>query len=348
MNYIAMDTHISTLEFAVVNEAGRTVKERTVPTGVKEFMEFVRSIPKPRKIFMEEGTLADWALETCVNYGEDLIITDPKENCWIGKAGKKNDRLDAKKLAQLARGGYTKEIYHPVGKRRRFKELVLSYHDTVKSETRIKNKLKAKFRQNGIACSGETVYLKKHRESFRRKLPKEKVVHLIVQGLWSQLDQLGETKKAIVKEIRAQARTYPEIIRFKKVPGIGLIHAATVSAILETPNRFANKKKVWMYAGLGIVEKSSGDRTYSKKLTRDYNRLLKYSLKQAAESAIKAKDNPFRQKYLEMVLREGIPPHRAKLTIARSIAATLYGMWKRQEEYDPSIKEMLFKKQQTG
>jgi hypothetical protein len=110
MNYIAMDCHISTLEFAVVSEAGRVTKEKTVPTGVKEFMEFVRSVPKPRKIFMEEGSLAGWALETCVNFGEELIITDPKENRWIGKSEKKNDRLDAKKLGQLARGGYIKEI----------------------------------------------------------------------------------------------------------------------------------------------------------------------------------------------------------------------------------------------
>ena len=36
-----------------------------------------------------------------------------------------------------------------------------------------------------------------------------------------------------------------------KIPGIGLIHAATISAIIETPHRFANKKKVWMYAGIG-------------------------------------------------------------------------------------------------
>jgi hypothetical protein len=28
---------------------------------------------------MEEGTLAAWALETCVRFGEKLVITDSKE-----------------------------------------------------------------------------------------------------------------------------------------------------------------------------------------------------------------------------------------------------------------------------
>jgi hypothetical protein len=348
MNYIAMDSHISTLEFAVVNESGRVTQHTRVPTGVRELIEFVKSVPRPRKVIMEEGTLAAWALETCVRFGEELIITDPKTNRWIGQSGQKSDPFDTRKLGQLARGGYIKEIHHPVGNRRRFRELVVAYHDTVKSETRIKNKLKAKFRQNGIRCSGETVYRDAHREHWKKKLPKDKAVQLIVEGLWSQLDTVQEVKEEILHRIRIQGGHYPEIKRFRNVPGIGPIHAATISAILETPDRFANKKKVWMYAGLGIVERSSGGKLYSKKLTNEYNRLVKYSIKQATEAAIIARDNQFRRQYLQMTLEQGIPSHRAKLTVARSILATLYGMWKRGEAYDPDIREKRLKKHQTG
>ena len=89
MNYIRVDCHISTLEFAVVNERGTIIRKAKVNTGVKEFMEFVKSIPKPRKIFIEEGELAGWLLETSLKFREKLIITDPKTNKWIGKAGQK-------------------------------------------------------------------------------------------------------------------------------------------------------------------------------------------------------------------------------------------------------------------
>ena len=106
MHYIGMDCHISTLDFAVVNEAGRLVKAHRVATSVSGFMEFVKKIPPPRTIYMEEGTLAAWALETCVRFREKLVITDAKKNHWIGSSGQKNDPIDALKLAQLARGGY--------------------------------------------------------------------------------------------------------------------------------------------------------------------------------------------------------------------------------------------------
>ena len=84
MNYIGIDCHISSLDFAVVNERGTITKRAKVNTGVKEFMEFVKSIPKPRKLFIEEGELASWMLETSIKFGEKLIITDPKINKWIG------------------------------------------------------------------------------------------------------------------------------------------------------------------------------------------------------------------------------------------------------------------------
>jgi len=338
MHYIGMDCHISTLDFAVVNEAGRLVKAESVATSVNGFIEFVKKVPSPRTIYMEEGTLAAWALETCVRFREKLVITDAKKNRWIGSSGQKDDSIDALKLAQLARGGYIKEIYHPVGQRRRFRELMIAYHDTVRSTTRIKNKIKARFRQNGIQCTGRTVYSETHRDDWKGKLPQETIVLLILDGLWRQLEQSEQTEKELLRAARAQAKHYPEIKHFEALPGIGFISAATISAMLETPYRFADKRKVWMYAGLGIMTRSSGGKTYSEKLSTDYNRLLKYTLKQAAEAAIKAKDNPFRRKYLDMTLFNGIVPHRAKLTIARGMLATMWAMWRKGEKYSPEIR----------
>ena len=123
------------------------------------------------------------------SYGEKLVITDPKENHWIGSSGQKEDPLDARKLAQLARGGYIKEIHHPLGQRRRFRELMQAYHDTVRMTTRIKNKIKAKFRQNGIQCSGDTVYAKDSPGRMEEQITSGPTLQIILEGLWRQLDQ---------------------------------------------------------------------------------------------------------------------------------------------------------------
>jgi transposase len=337
MNYIGVDCHISTLDFAVVTKMGRVKKKARVKTSAKEFMEFIKTVPKPRRIFIEEGTLASWLLETSIRYGEKLIITDPKTNKWISKSMNKDDAIDAEKLAHLARGGYIKEIYHPVNKKRRFKELVFAYHDTVKNLTRIKNKLKARFRADGIPCYGTTVFSEHSRDKWRSKLPTNPIARLIAGELWKQLDQLDEAKKTLRKQIRTESKQYPEIKRFMEVPGIGLIHASTIFAIVDTPYRFSNKKKLWMYAGIGLAERSSGDTVYSKRLTREFNRRLKDTIKKAVEAAIGAKDNQFKRQFVRLTIGQGLPVHKAKLTVARSLLATIYGIWKNGEEYDPDI-----------
>ena len=338
MNYIGMDSHISTLDLKVVNDSGKLKMASSIPTSASNFIEFVKSVPRPRQIYVEEGPLASWLLELCVQNKEILVITDPKRNRWIGSSGEKEDPIDAGKLAQLARGGYVKEIHHPVGQHRRFRELMTAYHDTVKSTVRIKNKIKAKFLQNGIQCTGETVYLPGHRTEWRNKLPQEPVLLVIIDSLWQQLDQIQENQETILSEAKSQAKRYPEIKLIDEIPGVGFIIAATIVAILETPHRFADKRKVWAYAGLGIVKKSSANKTYSEHLGKEYNRLLKCVVEEAAQAAVNANnDNAFRRIYLDKTIRQGIASHRALLTIARDVISTAWAMWKKKEHYNPEI-----------
>ncbi|MFC2060481.1 hypothetical protein ACFLTZ_05270 [Chloroflexota bacterium] len=48
MNHIGMDSHITTLDFTVVNEAGRLIKTKSVATSVNGLMGFVKTVPSPQ------------------------------------------------------------------------------------------------------------------------------------------------------------------------------------------------------------------------------------------------------------------------------------------------------------
>jgi transposase len=338
MNYIGTDVHISTLDFKVVGNLGKIKMARKVTTSAPNFLDFIKSVPAPRQVIIEEGPLSAWLLEICDKNGEHLIISDPKRNKWIGASGEKEDPIDAEKLAQLARGGYIKEIHHPLGQRRRFRELITAYHDTNKSIVRIKNKIKAKFLQNGIQCPGKTVYSSKQRAEWRQKLPQEPALLVIIDSLWQQLDQIQDNLESILAEAKLEANRYPEIELIDEIPGIGFIIAATIVAILENPHRFANKRKVWAYAGLGIVRKSSANKTYAEKLGKEFNRMLKCVVEEAAQAAINTEtDNAFRRSYARMTIQKGIDPHHAMLTVSRDIIATVWAMWKKGEHYNPAI-----------
>ena len=58
MHYVGMDCHITTLDFAVINDACRLVKSCKVATSAKNFMEFVKKVPSPRINYMQDSALA--------------------------------------------------------------------------------------------------------------------------------------------------------------------------------------------------------------------------------------------------------------------------------------------------
>lgn len=339
MNYVGADVHISSIDFAVVNETGRVVKRERIETSERGMVEFMRTVREPRQLIIEEGSLSGWIKDVMENRGERVVITDPKRNKWIGFAESKDDRIDAEKLAQLHRGGYTKEIVHLTGNRRRFRELMMYYHDTVKSVVRAKNKLKAKYRQSGIQCRGATVYDERHFSAWLEKLPGEEAVRFQAKGLMAQVVFLEGQRDEALARVKEMGRGAEEIAQFRRIAGIDWVVACTISALVGDMRRFSNKRKFWKYAGLGLVRRKSGNSASPVHLTGDYNRKLKWAFKTAARCAIASSDNPFRRQYLRLTIECGIMEHRALLTVARGIASTVYAMWKKGAAYDPSVRE---------
>ena len=78
MYYVGMDCHITTLDFAVVNEAGQLIKTKSVATGVRSFIDFAKTVPQPRR-----GQLAGWTLETCDTKNKEELKDIQLQNRWF-------------------------------------------------------------------------------------------------------------------------------------------------------------------------------------------------------------------------------------------------------------------------
>lgn len=333
MHYIGLDLHAKTFTMAVLDQQGRPLWIHTRPTSGEEILRLVNALAGTKTVALEESTLADWAFRLLSEYAK-VIVADPRHNRWIAGDEKIDDEAAAYKLAELLRGGFLKPVHHSESaERQTFKELVQAYHDQTKQITRYKNKLKAKFRRRGISCVGGGVYAPRDREAWLEKLPGDGA-RIQVQFLWDTLDHLEAQHDRLRREIARLGKQFVQIVRFQNLPGVGLIRAATFFAFVDTPHRFRTKSKLWTYCGIGIAKPRSGEICGPEHLTYFGNRVLKDTLKGAALSAIHAPDNPFADKYRRQ-LQDGMPPEIARISIARSIANTLWGMWRRDEDYQP-------------
>ncbi len=131
-NFIAWDVHSSFCEGGYVDDRGREKGSWHKPTSILELTEAIESVPRPRKMVIEEGPLADWLSRHLSGLVDEMICCDPHRNALISREGDKSDALDWRKLAHLYRSGHVKAVHHPAElSRSLFKQHVQLYHERV-------------------------------------------------------------------------------------------------------------------------------------------------------------------------------------------------------------------------
>jgi transposase len=260
------------------------------------------------------------------------------------REGNQNDKIDARRLAELLRLNHLSPVYHGEHGLRSLKELVRSYLTITKDLGRVMSRVKAIYRSWAIPCSGKQVYAPRHRAEWLGKIT-EPGVRRRAEFYYQQLDALRILRREVRRELLAEAKKHQAWERLCQIPSIGPIRSAVLLGILQTPHRFRTKRQLWSYSGFGIETQSSADHRRvagqlerAKKqisirgLNRNCNHDLKNLFKGAAIVA-SSKPGPL-QEFYTTLLTKGIRPEMARLTLARKIATIVLIVWKRGACFD--------------
>jgi transposase len=257
-----------------------------------------------------------------------VVCSHPKDNAWIAKDADKCDRVDAFKLAELLRLNRFKEVhYAPDQPRRNFKQLVQHYDELTGQQARLKTKLKARLRMQGVIVTGERLFSAKGRKEILAKVESRDLRTAITQ-LYTVLDQsVAAHEQSRLLMLRA-AQAFPEIKLLRTVPGIGPIGACRFSAYIHTPSRFSSKRKLWKYCRLSVSHRSSNGKPLRRpRLDRSGCGRLKDISRKAFDVAIRSqRDNGFKRTY-QRALETTHDKTHARLTVQRKIVSTLRAMW---------------------
>ena len=140
--YIGMDVHQATISVAVRNAQGKLLMESVLETKADTIVEFVQAVRGTVALTFEEGTWAAWLHDLLKPHVSRLVVCDPRQNALL-QEGNKNDRVDARKLAELLRTNQVKPVYHGKHGTRALKELGRSYMTVTKDATRVMNRIKS-------------------------------------------------------------------------------------------------------------------------------------------------------------------------------------------------------------
>ena len=99
---IGLDLGDRTSHYCILNEAGEVILESKLPTTPKGIEEVFSRIPRSR-IALETGTHSPWVSRQLTQLGHEVIVAHARNVRLIGESSRKDDQLDARTLARLAR-----------------------------------------------------------------------------------------------------------------------------------------------------------------------------------------------------------------------------------------------------
>lgn len=341
IRYVGLDVHKDSISAAVLDLRGKVIKEVVIETSEAAILGFLKELRGTLHVVFEEGTWAAWLYELLLGRVARVVACDPRKN---NRAGNKNDRIDAKELADLLRCNRVSAVFHGERGVRSLRELARTYEVLTKEQIRTMNRIKALYRSYAIACAGQSCYGPKQRSQWLAKLPYP-AVRERAKVYYEQLDGLRKLRQGVRQQLLDEGKKHKAYSKLKGIPQLGAMSTVLLLAYVQIAERFRSKRQFWAYCGFALETHSSGDYRWregelqrSKKgprvrgLNRNHHHVLKWIFKSAATRAC-TKPGPLQDFYLGL-LEEGMRPDMARLTLARKIAAIALTLWKKGERFD--------------
>ena len=320
----------------VMANAETTVRLTEIPTTPAAFMDFFHSLPSC-SVFLETGSHALWIHQLLGETGHVPRVVDPRDPRLWSKRKKKNDRIDARKLAELGflPRSFVSHLENRPPEYHRDLASVRARDELVKARTMLINTLR------GLV------------KPFGHRIPKldstavhKKALRAVPRSLWPTVIPILKSLREITRQIatidrhlgRLVERRYPETQLLIQVYGVGAITALTYCLTLWNPKRFAKSRQVGAYVGLVPEISDSGGSTPQLGITKTGDPRLRRLLIQCAHTILRkgAPDSDLKRFGEALSTRGGKNARkRAVVAIARRLAGILHRLWLTGEVYDP-------------
>lgn len=338
MTYVGMD--VSSKSFLIHALSERT-KEKVKFRGEISATELglralMKSLGKePKLVAFEAGNQMKWIADALGKIeGVTIHVVHPNEVKWISQSNGKTDKVDARKLAELARGDLLPRKVHIVeGHIRELRELVSARHTLQSKRIALINSLRGYMKQEGHRLP-EKFFSRSDWKQTLGKLSVSDTTKQILLVFMTSIETLQQSEEELslrildVKDERAD--------RLASIPAIGPFTARVLLSAIDEAKRFDDKKAVAKYGALSPTIYQSGSVTHLGRINRDGRQEVRRVLLQCAHTITRMKSpavKPLREFYERVMRKRG--KKIAVVAVARKLLTTAYGVLKSGEHYDP-------------
>jgi len=309
--------------YAIVDEMGNLMEEgkfRNQPESIRK--HFGQGVPA--RVALEVGSKSAWITRELKQLRHEVIVANARQVKWITASDQKNDRVDALKLARLAR--VDTELLAPVEHRSESQQAELSVIRARDAVVRARALLvnAARGMAKGLGHRLPKAITKTFGVRTLKDLPAP--LRPALAGLLEQIDQLSATIHGYDEAIARLIERHPEVVRLKTISGVGPLTAMTFVLTLGSAERFTHSRDVAGYLGLRPRQKQSGVCDPQLGIAKSGDRYLRKLLVQCAHHVLGCFGRDSALRRWGLVKSEGSKnaKKRAIVAVARKLAILLH------------------------
>jgi transposase len=321
--------------YCILNEAGEVIGEHSYRRRRKESTTF--SAGSRSRIALETGTHSPWVSRQLARLGHEVIVAHARNVRLIGDSSRKDDQLDARTLARLARidPGLLGPVQHRSAKAQIHLTVIRARAGLVSARTALVNAAR------GLTKSYGERLQKCGTQQMNREMAKGLSQELrdALDPLLGEIESLNERIAEYDRRIEQIAKeVYPQVALLKQVKGVGTLIALTYVLTLDDPHRFRRSRDAGCFVGLRPGRRNSGMSQPQLHISKEGDRVPENDAGARRALHSRAVWTGQRSAALgaELAERGGKnAKKRAVVAVARKLAVLLHKLWVSGEVYEP-------------
>ena len=331
MYFIGLDVHKKSISYCVKDAAGRVHQEGKVAATRRDLDLWVGLLPQPRMMAMEATIFTGWIYDYLLPHAEQVKVAHPVMLRAIAAAKKKNDTIDASKIANCLRCDFLPEC-HMASTEIRDRRRVLRYRNlVVRQMAQMKNRISALLMETGVSYNKQRLHKVGY---FGEMMSTNEDISDAVRPLLNlsrgMIRRSAKLEYDLVSSLERDPLLKERLRRLRTVPGVGPITALTWVLEVGDYTRFGSSKQAISYCGLCADEKSSADKVMRMPLSKQRNKHIQRVLVEAAKLA--PRNSPELAMIRDRALERG-NPNRATLAVARKIVCYMLAVERRKQDF---------------
>jgi transposase len=285
MLYVGLDVHSKQSSLCILNSAGGTVNEIQLKGPRSGVVDRLRTLDQPFSICYEASCGYGQLYEQLRPLAHHVAVAHPGKLRLIYGSKRKNDRVDAQKLAKLLLLDMVPPVHVPNVDVRAWRSLIVLRQRVLQQVVRVKNRIRGVLREHDI--QGAKWLWSKKQLAWLEALELHPVAKLRLELAVEEFKSLSQKIRRIERELQKYADAHPAVKVLMTIPGVGIRTAETFVAWVDDIARFRNNRRLGSYFGLVPCQDASADKNRLGHITRDGPPVMRKLICEATWTAIK-------------------------------------------------------------